>query len=267
MRPHYEAGPGPAVPQQEGEPASLLDQAYDKAKGVLAESEVDMDEFEELYTHEGVARDRRKAAELADKFERNASPEEQKQKKMATVLEAVFHDQSRNNAWLGEGVSNTRPGDYDDFINGVDCIAEYKEEGRSAFLAMAIDATYSSYPGAKFNRIRADLMNGKLGEVKYFKTDNFKGMLTGIPRVVVGASAKTLEEVMGMWVRGDSEALRGHPIQTLILEQIVMQLEAFKEFCERRKPLATKAKLFENYLAILLAHPGREARDGTDGAA
>lgn len=248
MRPRYEAS---RPPQQEAESQSLLDQAYEKAKAVFADSTVNMDDFKSLYPPEMVERDKQKAAELESKFERRATPEEKKQKQMATVLEAMFHDQSRNNEWLGKGVSTIRPGEYDDFINGVDSIVEYKGDGRSAFLAMAIDATYSSYTGAKFNRIRSELIEGKLGEVKYFKTDNFKGMLSGIPKVVVGASSKTLEEVMALWVRGDNEALRNHPIQTLILEQMVLQLEAFQEFCAKRKALENNAKVFGNYLTIL----------------
>jgi hypothetical protein len=235
------------VPEKKEGP-SVLDQAYEKAQALLARESINMDEFKEIYGEQQVESDKRYTEELEGKFQQG-SEDSRRQKKLATVLEAIFYDQSRENAWLGSGVKTIRPSKYDDYVNGVDCIAEYEEEGRSAFLAMAIDAT-TGHPGSKFNRIRDDLGRGKLGKVKYFHTDKFSGMLKNIPKVVVGASPKDLEEVMELWVKGDNEALAVHPLQTLILEEIVIQLESFKEFSERRGHTAN-AKIFEHYVGML----------------
>ena len=48
--------------------------------------------------------------------------------------------------------------------------------------------------------------------------------------MVVGVDRKTLNDIVFSWVKNDTQKLAEHPAQIIILEEIRMQLEAFKKY-------------------------------------
>lgn len=232
------------------EAAALLESAYQKAQALLDAETVDMNAFKGIYGEAEVRGDATRVADYEKKFAAENTERERRDKKLATVVEAIFYDQASRNGWLGPSAQVLRSSKFDDYVNGVDCITEYNRGNAAAYLAMAIDATWSSHPGWKFNRIREDLVRGKLGKIKYLKAGAEPQRGREVPKVVVGASEKTLREVIKLWVNGDGEALKDHPIQILFLEEIVDQLEGFKTFSKKRGHEKNVA-IFDEYLAIL----------------
>jgi hypothetical protein len=238
--------------------AETLELAYEKAQVMLSAKAVDMRAFKNIYSKEEIERDEAQVADLEKKFAATGTTErERRDKKFATVVEAFFFDMASRNGWLGADAEVLPSSKYDDYVNGVDCFAGYKRGGMAAFLAMAIDATWSSHPDSKFNRIREGLIRGKLGKMKYPQADGKPQRGREVPRVVVGASEQTLREVIKLWTEGNDEALKNHPIQVLFLQEIVDQLEAFKTFSERKSngnregAHAKNVAVFDEYHAIL----------------
>jgi hypothetical protein len=235
---------------EDPEAVALLETAYEKAQELLDAESVNMNAFKGIYGEAEVRGDAARVVDYEKKFAAETTERGKRDKKLATVVEAIFYDQARRNGWLGPSAQVLRSSKFDDYVNGVDCITEYNRGNAAAYLAMAIDATWSSHPGWKFNRIREDLVRGKLGKIKYLKAGNKPQRGREVPKVVVGASEKTLQEVIKLWTSGDENALKDHPIQILFLEEIVEQLEGFKKF-SGKKGHAKNVAIFDEYLAIL----------------
>ncbi len=206
---------------------------YKKAQGALRRSEVNMEDFTDIYGGsvdkdiEYVRKRERGFAERADKDTESAG-------NLASVLEAIFNDHAELSEWLGSGVFMVKASRFDDIKNGVDSIAEFQEgEGPASHLALAIDATMSSYTvREKLEKIKRGIERGKLTEVKYFKSEHkgTRGSLSKIPKVVVGADAETIKSLSNLWLSGDKRALASHPVQFQILEEILLQLHAFNSY-------------------------------------
>ncbi len=240
-------GPSP----EDAEFAELLDHAYEKAEALLNIKAVDMNAFKEIYGEEKIRIDEAKVVDYEKKFAAADTTEQKRRdKRLATVMEAMFFDGASNYGWLGEGAQVLPSSKFDDYVNGADCITEYKRGNMAAYLAMAIDATWSSNPYKKFDRIGEDLSRGKLGKIEYLEVDGKPQRGREVPRVVIGASEGTLREVIKLWVDDDEEALRDHPIQILFLEEIVKELEECRTFSQKRKREKNVA-VFDEYLPIL----------------
>ena len=69
---------------------------------------------------------------------------------------------------------------------------------------------------------------------KYFKSDktHYMGSLSQIPRVIIGADSKTVQELGELWLKRKNKELAEHQIQFQILDQILIQLESFEEYAE-----------------------------------
>ena len=249
MRPGTCEAPAHSAERQDMK--SLIDRAYEKAMEVLGEDVQDLHDFDSVYGTPQVGADIAYVERLDVEMAKGKSPEDVYHKKVGTVLEALFYEQARHNGWLGPDTSVKKTKKFDDYLNGVDCVAEHTGENGSSFLAMAIDATSSSHAGSKFNRIRDDLVRGRLAELKYVQTESMMGPLHDIPKVVVGASPEHMEGAVALWLDGNSEALENHPIQTLILEEIVTQLEGFKFFMEGKAGTTRDPRAKARYTEIV----------------
>jgi hypothetical protein len=235
---------------EHSEKEALLEAAYKKARTLLDAHAIDMNEFRSVYSDMEIRNDAAKVANYERMFAAEATERGRRDKELATVVEAIFFDQVGRNGWLGPDTQVLPSSKLDDYVHGVDFITEYNRGNIAAYLAMAIDATWSSHPGGKFNRIREDLVRGKLGKIKYFKAGGKPQRGREVPKVVVGASERALTEVIKLWMDGNDEALKDHPVQILFLEEIVDQLKGFRIFSQKRGH-AKNVAIFDEYLAIL----------------
>lgn len=232
-----------------------IDQAYARAEQTLAKDAIKPEQFADLYSDENVAQDKAYVDEMERKFEETNEPEQKEVQKLATILEAIIHEHAELSDWLGPDAHTIKPSRYDDIKNGVDSVVEFQEsESSASHLALAIDATFSPDVQKKFERIKNEIDRGELARVKYFASEHLgvRGELAKIPRVVIGADAKTVRELAELWLERDNRALARHPVQFQIIEEIVAQLDAFHDYATQKKQFEIAA-VYDKTRKILAA--------------
>jgi len=215
----------------------MTDKMHEKALNVLTQDIICPEDFIDLYGAKNVEEDIKYVKKMEEKFKQEDSPEKQELKKIASVLEAIIYEQAEINDWLGPEATTIKSSHYDDIKNGVDSVVEFykKEDFTSSHLALAIDETFSSDIDEKFERIKEEIKQGELAQIKYFVSDrlNIRGELSKIPRVVIGVDEKTIKEVGELWLEKNNKDLAEHPIQFIIIEEILLQLETFKNYAQK----------------------------------
>jgi hypothetical protein len=205
----------------------------DLYKKGLEEIEGNIIQMDEFSNYKDIDKDQAYVEKMKVKFEKQDTEDEKKDKKLATVLEAVVGYQVNQNCCFGMEVSTIHTCEYDDIANGVDNIVEVQEgKGKADHLAMATDETFSADIEEKIKDIKKDIVSGKLSTVKYFKSEflGIKGEKIGIPKFILGVSRGTLEEISELWYTGKYKTLSEHPSQIMYLDQILVQLEYFRNF-------------------------------------
>jgi len=211
-----------------------IKEAFVKAKDGLARDEIDLSEFEGVFGEE-VEQDRKYVDKMESRFKAGETGEEKEGRMLATILEAIIHEQAELSDWLGPDATTIKPSRYDDIANGVDELVEFQGEEETSYLAMAIDVTFGEDVAKKFTRIKEEIDRGVLGEVKYFFSEytGKRKKLENVPRVVIGADARTVKELADLWVEGKKKELGGHKIQFQILDEILIQAEAFHNYANK----------------------------------
>jgi hypothetical protein len=218
----------------------IIKQIYEKVKENPFRQPIDLEQFRDLYGEEIINRDLEYVRRLEEKFAQESQSGSQQERihRLATIFENIFQEQAERNNWLGDNVYIIKASRFDDIKNGVDNIAEFQKEDRSAsYLALAIDVTMSADVEKKLKRIKKGIENGHLATVKYFVSQytNIRGEFSRIPHVVIGADIKTIKELAELWLQNDTEGLKNHYIQFQILEEILHQLIIFQKYAERAK--------------------------------
>lgn len=173
--------------------------------------------------------------QFAEEAEKN--PEQARNRKLAGVMEALIFTESELSDWLGEDAITIRPSKYDDYVNGVDIIVEFRKES-APYLALAVDVTTSAQLERKFDRIRREIDSDSPPRVKYFHSEfsGVRGSINNVPRVVIGASRATLTQVGELWLGKNKEekrALARHPLQIQILTEMKKQLATFTDYARK----------------------------------
>ncbi len=219
---------------EEGE---VVRRVYEKAQAIIDGDAIKPESFRELYGDKSVDADLAEVKRLEEVFESGASEFDMELSRISRIFEAMIHFHGEQNNWFGENVSTIRPSRFDDYVNGVDELFEYKEEGNvsKSFLALAIDATFNKNLRRKLEEIKREIDTGNLATVKYFEDEdsNFKGQLKGIPHVVVGAHRATIIQIAEMWLNNRNDEIAKHPIQFQILEEIQLQCEIFAQYARK----------------------------------
>ncbi len=164
---------------------------------------MNMDDFRDLYD---VDRDleyvHMKEAEFARRDIQENNPERARARKGGKLFEALTNYGINEIGFLGADTSSVPASRYDD-IRGIDSIVEFEsEEGMTSHIALAIDVTRNPHDvKEKFDNVRRSIDSGKLSEAKYFKSSNFRGELSNIVRVIVGADQPTIDSISDLIVR------------------------------------------------------------------
>jgi hypothetical protein len=232
-----------------------VDRLYQKALGEIEKNTIDMKEFS---NYKEIDKDQRYVQKMKSKFDKEDTDLEKRDKKLATVLEAIINYQIDRNCCFGDEVHAIHTCEYDDIANGVDSILEVEEDkGQASHLAIAIDETFSAEKikgeGGKIESIENSIRDGKLSYIKYFKSEflGIKGDKKEVPKFVLGIDRNNLEQLAELWYSGKNRTLSQHPSQIMFLDQILAQLEYFKNFAEgvKQEKIAQKynylIKLFE----------------------
>ncbi|MDD4995850.1 MAG: hypothetical protein PHW15_00005, partial [Patescibacteria group bacterium] len=214
------------------------EQMFSKAKKVIQREEIKPRDFKDLYGEDNVQIDEQYVERMERIFKQEEKPEQKKINQLATIFEAVIYEHGELSDWFGPDAYMIKSSRYDDIKNGVDSVIEFREDERAAsHLALAVDVTFSSDTQNKFKRIKKEIDNGQLAKVKYFCSEHLsiRGELSHLPRVIIGAGAKTVNELGELWIEEKNKKLGNHHIQFQILEEILMQMKAFAKYAKTKK--------------------------------
>ena len=220
-----------------------IDKAYEKARAILEEEMVDPKKFinfpskDNIYSKDCIVKDINYVKRKEARFTEEESFEEGQAHKLAMILEAVLHKQAELSNWLGPNAFTIKTSRFDDIKNGIDTVVEFDKDNKDKIehLGLAVDVTICPDINKKVERIKKEIEEGKLAEVKYFESSKtgLKKRLTNIPRVILSVDCGTVRELMQLWLDNEKEKLAQHPFQLQILEEILLQLESFREYAER----------------------------------
>ncbi len=223
-------------------------EAHAKAVEKLGKYEVDLEMFTGLYGKDIIEKDK---AEI-DRIKKSWG--EQPSKNYADILEAIVCEHGELSDWFGPRAEVIKTSPFDDIRNGIDMVIEFDdEENRFSHLALGVDVTFGNLVvEKKLKHIKDNIDNDHLGQIKYFHSDrqNFTGRLQKIPQVVVGVEIDRVNELGLLWMNRRNKELGNHPIQTIILKEIKIQLEAFRDYTRTQKKTDLVAR-FEKDLNIV----------------
>lgn len=216
----------------------VTEAALAKANEALSKNAISMEPFTKLYGEAAVTADKAEVQRLEKLYEEEDTPQQRRGRAYTTIFEGLWHDQA-GKGWLGPEATAFRPTRFDDIKNGVDSIVEFRKSNNEAsHLAFAIDVTYSTDIGVKkkVERIGWEIRHGRMAEVKYFNSEalGFMGLLKNVPRVVIGVEKRHIDRMAQLWIDGKDQELAEDPVQVVVLEQIKMQLAAYRALAERK---------------------------------
>lgn len=196
---------------------------------------INLDDFADFYAREMINEDKRTIADCEQEFLKRAKehPEKERWQRLALIFEALVLDQTERSNWLGADAMTIRASKFDDYVNGVDMIVEFPEEV-SRHLALAVDVTTSDLLAEKFSRIREEIDDDYLPQIRYFNSKNFRGELKNVPRVIIGADRSTVRQIGELWLENKNKELAIHPMRKIILDEIIIQLKTFSDYAASR---------------------------------
>lgn len=235
---------------------AIITQVHERLKKTIWSNpkfSIQAPEFMDTYGKENVIADMQKVLALRKKWDAKDTPQEKNSKLLADVLEGMVLVNARENSWLGDSIT-MKTSLFDDVMNGTDMFTEWYDptEG-SRVLALAVDITYSKMGAAsKLRDIKEKIDSDSLGQIRYFKDmrGDFKGTRNNVPRTIVGISPDHIQDIAALWMRGDSEALRTHPIQRVLIEEIFAQTQAMADYAHANQR-KTSARAYEEALSII----------------
>ncbi len=213
-----------------------IEQASRKAKRTLHNAEINPRDFIELYGKDNVERDLARADNKEKGFVSEAN------KAYAEVLEGIMYDQIGRGDWFGKKASTIKSSKYDDLYNGCDLILELEDFAQTlSHLSLSIDVTFGTMTEEKkFAAIKNNIDEDRLGKIKYFHSEHggFRGELSKVPQVVIGVEKDLVIKLAGLWadetgLKTKSQAiLKDHPVQRLILSELLLELNVFKNYAK-----------------------------------
>jgi hypothetical protein len=214
-----------------------MPQALEKAKNILAEYQIQMSDFSDLYGEEVISADMSELKQRESNFSAGRVPEihERVNKELATIFEAMIFDQGESSNWFGENAFLISTSEYDDVVNGVDLVVEWDQDSGVSRMAAGIDVTFNHNVQKKINAIKRSILNGDLGRIKYFKSEvsNIRGEVSEVPRIILGADVDTVRELTNEWAANNNIRLAEHPVQFQFFDEAISQCNYFIEFAER----------------------------------
>jgi hypothetical protein len=219
-----------------------IEKAHRRTEHIFRKEAIDMELFKctedgrkGVYASEEVDQDLLKTKVWKEKFRKGETDVQKNLRAQAEVVEGLVYRGIGKYGWFADAEA-IKTADFDDYKNGVDLMIEFGHKGQSPqkVLGLMVDITFSGdrNTGAldkKIERIQKEIEEGHLASVKYFQSRNapFMGRFNDMPRVIIGMERAKILELATLWVNEErEEELTTHPIQRMILEQILVQLQA-----------------------------------------
>jgi hypothetical protein len=151
---------------------------------------------------------------------------------LSEILQAMITDRLNKN-WFKE-IEAIMTSDFDDLVTGIDAVMKHKKGG---YLGLSFDFTVTNHPDIIDDKLKREWNKnnekGIIPVVKYFEDPETKqkGRLL-VPKFIVGASKKDVEELANAYLVGDEEFLDNHPFKYVMLLQIEEQLQTVLDYYE-----------------------------------
>lgn len=222
--------------------------------------------FSDIYSQEEIDRDLALVEELRKKFKESETEKGALFKRISDIYEGVIVEQAEQNNWFGNNVTFYPTSKYDDFVSGVDGVAEFfpnldsAEEKEVSHAALSFDVVFSADSERilkKLERTKKSIDNGELTEVKYFEDDNGEKKKIKAPRIVLGSRLSSAEKLINLWgskVSGRNELLAQHPIQVKLLLESYIQLNHFSLYASEvgQSEIAYEYGVLSNRIADII---------------
>lgn len=253
---------------KEGSDRVVLEAAYQKALETETD-QIQVEDFVDVYGKKQIQEQAKEVERLRAIFDhRKESPEMAEVHQLGKILEAIVIEQIELNEWLGPNIDTQQTCEYDDYVNGIDFITEFNEDGALRHMGFAIDATHGKEQAIrlKLEKIRSQLNKGELGEMTYFQTGDksIQGKKRFIPKIVLALEKQHVIDIARLWVQGNQTALAEHPVKQTIMKEITDQLAGQLEYARALEAVGNPkaAKLVEVLSAQLEAMQRTAAQVG-----
>ena len=167
---------------------------------------------------------RSNGAEMLNRFENGFQ--------LSEIMQAMVVDRM-NKHWYKD-TKAIMTSDYDDLRVGIDAVMKRGERG---YLGMSFDFTVTSQDKIVYEKLNREwernVSSGKIARVKYFEDPDTKergGLL--VPKFIIGASKRDVEELAQAYLSGNEEVLENHPFKYVMLLQIEEQLQTVLDYYE-----------------------------------
>jgi|GEM_PF-5108371 len=207
-----------------------LDRAFDEAQKYLDESAINPASFEDVFSPKMIAEHTRYVEKMQDKFSK-----EHESEKRGPIFEAAVLESIKRGDMFGRNSIVFKTAPYDDIAHKVDFVLERS----GAPTGIAVDASTSERATIrKIEDLASEIKEGKLTEIQYFQTPNFKGRALNVPRVVLGVERDTALELDELWYgirQGTKPAstLKQSPVRGIFIHEMLMQLKVFSAYALR----------------------------------
>lgn len=195
--------------------------------------------FEDEYTKEVIDNDKEYAERMRAKMdEENSSMGRENLDyleggfQLSEILQAMVVDRLNKN-WFKE-IQAIMTSDFDDIASGIDAVLKDKN---GKYLGLSVDFSITYQDNIILKKLKNEwekfTQKGKVRAVKYFEDPDTKekGKLL-VPKFIIGASKKDVEELANAYLSDDKETLDNHPLKYLILLQMEEQLQTALDYYE-----------------------------------
>jgi hypothetical protein len=154
---------------------------------------------------------------------------------LSEIMQAMIVDRL-NKKWFKE-LKAVMTSDYDDLTVGIDAVMKHEKGG---YLGAAFDFTVTNQDKKIYEKLNREwdknTKDGKIPTVKYFEDPDTKekGKLL-VPKFIIGASKKDVEDLAHAYLSDNTEVLENHPFKFVMLLQIEEQLQTVLDYYDTNK--------------------------------
>jgi len=213
----------------------FMREAYAKAEKMMKSARINPLSFISLYGSERVTRDMTWTEGMLQQHEKNFDVN----KGHADIIEALLFEHIEQSEWFGKDAHTLKTSNFDDIRNKTDLLVEF-ENGKEqlTYLGLAVDVTFGETAlRHKLEEIKKDIQENRLSKIEYFESERspFKGEYRNLPRVVIGMDRSHMVDLVRMWMQDEKKKeFVSHPIQMLILQEIIDELRSFIQYAKKQ---------------------------------
>lgn len=193
--------------------------------------------FENDYTKEAIEKNKQYVERIRNKIDESNSNFGRERLdnfeggfQLSEIFQAMIVDRIKH--WFKD-CKAIMTADYDDIAAGMDAVIQHEK----GYLGLSLDFTVTNQDKILYEKNKknydTNIVEGKIPVVKFFEdpVTKEKGRLL-VPKFIIGASKKDVEELANAYLSNNTEVLDNHPFKYLMLLQIEEQLQTVFDYYE-----------------------------------